>query len=252
MDTSKRLTREQLKTKLLVVIALGGPSTFYELTRKRKIAANTSVLEALQDLQEEGLIEPGPIGSRKRTPYRLTFPGLLAAISQGGDEVKQNLDTIMKSWSSLEPFILGRWPSILKHVRREEAERRLREVAEKTYKEWVSEAKLREIRAKFTEEEGDSLEERFRRSFFMGTAFPALNFQISLSVEDYSPAWVKLAVEDREIREYLIELLTEMVKTGEEGLNWMNQFLESLKRDLAALKSLEVGQNGPGENQDQP
>jgi hypothetical protein len=78
------LTRKQ--KEILCVLAKEGPSWYYELSEKKKIASNKTVLKAFCDLTSIGLLEikkeqQDAFMGRKRTYYGLTFKGLLYALN---------------------------------------------------------------------------------------------------------------------------------------------------------------------------
>lgn len=99
-----------LEAKLLLVL-LKGPSWFYALVHRHKVASNKIVLTDLNLLQQKGLIETcnnqveQTRGGRDRKFYRLTTLGIITAMSYANlEHVRRKVDR----WEKQLPMVLGK------------------------------------------------------------------------------------------------------------------------------------------------
>ena len=132
-----------IKTQLKILMSLSeGPKTFYDLTKREKIASNSTVLNALRELVRIHEVKEEQAGSRGRKPYSLTHEGLILVLytPKGWEQ----LDTIAEGQSELLPLIFGKWHFYEENGLKEEISIRLK-LAVLQIRDWT-----RNIRREFS------------------------------------------------------------------------------------------------------
>jgi len=88
-----------------------GEKTFYDFVHREKIGSNVTILTALKELVNSGLIAIGATGKRGRKPYTLTKRGLFVMLS----DPELDFDRAVRGQADNLPLIFGKWDLIVKY-----------------------------------------------------------------------------------------------------------------------------------------
>lgn len=101
-----RTNRSTVNGRIILSLA-SGERTFYDFSKKEKVAAPATILKVLKELGALGFIERGKTEARGRQPYRLTWRGLVHVLSI--NEVYVKIDDVAEEYVDYMPFIFGKW-----------------------------------------------------------------------------------------------------------------------------------------------
>ena len=200
------------ETEVLKFLAVEGPLNVYQIKQRLRLPSYSTAHGAVKALEEEGLLKVMALEKTVKgvtaKVYGLTFLGL--ALAMMCEDVWENLEKVVKAWSSLTPLPLSKFEYLAKCGLKENAQRCYRYAFAVAFKEafelnemlkdiFGEEEHIREILLRSHED----VEKEFRRIFdhsFLDSAIGAQPMDTLIN-------WYKALRGDPELRAWALEIL---------------------------------------------
>ena len=203
--------------KILRYIELNGPSTAYDMSKKRKpppVVSDKTAYTLLPRLVKKGLLSvvTKKTGTRLKKEYSLTVLGLSRALTL---TISEDWNPIIRKWAHLIPLVLGKWDFLVSAGVEKAAWKNLARAAV-----LVSETKYPPF--KWGPSRDWNIIDRFYYYFYQ--------MQIGLDDLKDQVRWVKACAKDSDITDYLTQQLTLMVEQHEVWLKEEKTMLQLLQK----------------------